>query len=254
MKLKTLFAWFLALLVVGLTQTACSSDNSDPVSAPSLPTDMVGTWDFDDFTLTLDAKGNGIIEYNGETDDPYDVFTYTYSATKGSIDALCLDHQSIIFDNVRIDADGRLVLTLQNGNASQTVSGTKHTFIAVSPNQMWGTWTLQKTGEDYFRFTKTDVTITHDGTANGTWRTSGSSVWITLDGVKYEYIRNITVTDNVMKAHVYSEGYWYPITLLHTDNGGNTESGGGASQETVDNGSSTGDATPGTSDGSYWGE
>ncbi len=260
MKLRNLLTWFIALFAVALTQTACSSDEDETASTPLLPTEFVGTWDFDDFTLTFDSEGNGVLEY-AEVDEsdpsavPYEVFNYDYSVTTGIIKALCLDNMTITFDDPHLDADGRLVITYGMGGTEKTASGTKHTFISISYNQMLGTWNLKDTNAEFFHFTKSNATVTSPYIVTGTWRTSGSSIWITIDGQAYEYIRNITIEGVEMKAHVYEDGHWYPRSFVHTDNGGNTESdGGGEGTEKVDNGNSTGDSKPGTSDGSYWGE
>ncbi len=261
MKLKTLFSWFIALLAVSFMLTACSSDEEDEKTEGAIPAQFVGTWGFDDFTLTLAADGNGVMEYidydpTDASARPYEVFNYSYSVTTGILYAQCVDNTAITFDNIHVDSEGHLVITYDMGGQQKTATGTKHTFISISANQMWGKWTLKETNAEYFRFTKSDVTISADGTTTGTWRVGGSSVWITLDGQTYEFIRNITVTGNEMKAHVYSnDGHWYPRTLVHTDNGGNTEAdGGGEDTEKVDNGTSNGGSKPDTSDGSYWGE
>lgn len=260
MKLKTLFSYFVALLAVSFTLTACSSDDEEEKTESAFPAQFVGTWNFDDFDLTFYADGNGVMEYTeyDPTDtstQPYEVFDCTYSATTGILKARCVDNTTILFDNIHVDSEGHLVITYEMGGRQMTGTGTKHTFISISANQMWGEWALKETNAEYFRFTKSDVTISANGTATGTWRVGGSSVWITLDGQSYEFIRNITISGNKMKAHVLSDGHWYPRTLIHTDNGGNTETDGeGEDTEKVDNGSSSGGSKPDTSDGSYWGE
>lgn len=273
MKLKKILTWPLLLLALTLSFAACSSDSEETVTTDgtSVPDDMAGVWDFADFTLTLDKTTYGIIEYtssgansilsvkssDGETatDESYDVFTYTYSAVSHTLTGLCLDHMSIIFEDVHLTSDGRLVLTYEMNGEQKTASGTKHTFLAVSKNQLLGTWNTAGTNAEYFNFADASASVMGYANRVDGWHVLGSSVWISIDGKNIEFIRHITITGNVMKAHVYTEGYWVPVTLLHTDNGGNDDTTGGSDKETIDNGSSSDGTSPDADhDGSYWGD
>ena len=67
MKLKHLFAWFVAFFALTNVFTSCSSDDDDDTLTTVVPDEMIGTWKFSELTLALEKDGKGSIT------------TYTYS-------------------------------------------------------------------------------------------------------------------------------------------------------------------------------
>ena len=263
MKIRHLFIWLVALTSLTVAFTACSSDDEHDVIETYVPDDIVGTWDFEDFTITIDQQTCGIVEYDKGGSFPVStrseaivipkVFTYTYNITKRQLVATCTDGKMFTLSDMQIDRDGKLVITCDVSGPLKTQRGTKHVYTAISQGQLMGRWYHE--GNEHFYFTATGVVLNGNDQTTGTWRTDGYSVWITVNGKETEYIRNITMQGNVMKAHVYDgDKYYQPLTLKQTDTGGNADGGGGDSKESIDNGSSTDSAKPNTDGGSYWGE
>jgi len=263
MKMKKLFIWLVALATLTVAFTACSSDDEPDVIETYVPDDIVGTWDFADFTITIDQQTYGIVEYDkggsftvstrSATIVIPKVFTYTYNLTKRQLIATCTDGKMFTLYDMQIDSDGKLVATYGESGAQKTQSGTKHVYTAISQGQLMGKWYLE--GNEYLYFTATGVVLNGNDQTTGTWRTDGYSVWIAVNGKETEYMRNITMQGNVMKAHVYDgDKYYQPLTLKQNDTGENADGGGGDSKESIDNGSSTDSTKPNTDGGSYWGD
>lgn len=263
MKIRHLFIWLVALSAMTFAFTSCSSDSELDVIETQVPSELAGTWDFQDFTITIDQQTYGIVEYDKDGSFKVStrsasvvipkVFTYTYNLTKRRLIGTCTDGKMFTLSDIHIDSDGKLVVTYGESGEEKTQSGTKHVYTAISQGQFMGRWYLE--GNEYFYFTATGVVLNGNDQTSGTWRTDGYSVWITIDGKETEYIRNIIMQGNVMKAHVYDGSKYYQLlTFKQNDNGGNADGGGGDSSETIDDGGKTDKTKPNTDGGSYWGE
>lgn len=265
MKLRHLFTWFAAIFALALAITACSGSDDAPDTVENhVPGELAGTWDFADFTLTIDQQERGFVEYtrggsftvNGtraSASTLYEVFTYAYNSTRRLLVCTCASGKSFTLSNVGLDGDGKLTVTYGASGAEKTRSGTRHVYTALERGRFMGKWYLE--GNEYFNFTATGVVLHGDGLNAGTWRTDGYSVWITIGDAETEYLRNVNMQGNVMKALVCDgKGYWLPVTLKQTDTGGNTDGGGGESKETIDEGSTDDNNKPDSKDDTYWGE
>lgn len=261
--MKHLFIWLVALTTLTVGFTSCSSDDEPDVIETYVPGELAGTWDFQDFTITIDQRTYGIVEYDKGGSFTVStrsasivipkVFTYTYNLTKRQLIGTCTDGKMFTLSDIQIGSDGKLTVTYGESGAEKTQTGTKHVYTAISQGQFMGKWYLE--GNEYFNFTATGIVLNGNGQNTGTWRTDGYSVWMTIDGKETEYIRNITLQGNVMKAQVYDGSKYYQLlTLKQTDTGGNSDGGGGDSKENIDNGGSTDSKKPDTDGGSYWGE
>lgn len=268
MKKKNLFTWLLALATLMTAPTACSSGSSNEPDRieTQVSSDLAGTWDFPDFTLTLDQKERGVVEYDKDgsfkvssttrssgTTTRYEVFTYSYNVTRGVLTCTCTDGKSFTISGVHLD-NGKLVVTYGEGDSEKTATGTKHVYTALEQGKFMGKWYLE--GNEYLYFTATGVVLYGNEQNSGTWRTDGYSVWTTVNGKETEMIRNVTMQGDVMKALVMCDGktYWQPLSLYKNDKGGNSGEGGGDSKETIDDGNSSGSNKPNDDDGKYWGE
>lgn len=191
----------------------------------TVPDEFVGSWDFDDFRLTIDKKAYGVLVYsNGSNlarstdDDLYDeaqnvVFTYSYNEAKNVLKCETTLHYKYTISNLQIGSDGKLTITHNFQGTTKVVSGTKHTYAAVTKDQLLGAWSFS--GVEFLSLTNDKAKIYEE--EEGTWRVDGSTVYVTIDGKEIAFLKNVEVNGNTMNAHVYSySSYWKPYTLTRS--------------------------------------
>ncbi len=183
----------------------------------SIPDEYVGSWDFADFRLTLEKKSNGILELSDGGNlarsteaNSNVVFTYTYNESKHTLTCKSIDYlHTYTIANVHLDSDGKLSITHNILGTARTESGAKHTYAAVSKSDLLGSWMVR--GEELLYFDNDKAQVYEQ--EEGAWRVEGSSAFITIEGKEIEFVKNIEVNGNTMKAHVYAWNVWKPFTL-----------------------------------------
>lgn len=185
----------------------------------TVPDEFVGSWDFDDFRLTIDKKSNGVVVFsNGSnvirsTESSSIVFTYSYSEAKNVLTCKSNTAYTYTVSDLHIGSDGKLTITHNFQGTTKTENGAKHTYAAITKEQVLGTWSYN--GVEIISLTNDKAKIYEE--EEGTWRVDGSTVYVTIDGKEIAFLKNVEVNGNTINAHVYSySSYWKPYTLTRS--------------------------------------
>ena len=177
-----------------------------------IPDAFVGTWDFDGFQLNLEKNTYGLVTYTNS--DNYFGFTYGYREDTNILYCNTFSILHYTIKDIHLDADGNLVITHNFNDNDVTVTGTKHTFATVTKEQLMGKW-ISSDNDEVLNFKENEAVIYED--ESGTWRIDGCNVYVTINGKEKDYVRNIEVSGNTLKANIYLMGYWRPYTLTRVD-------------------------------------
>ncbi len=146
MKLKHLFAWFVAIFALTTVFTSCSSnDDEDDTVTTSVPDEMIGTWkfsgetleEFTGVTLELGKNGKGSITtyiYYDEDENSsaslsrrtimeYKLFKYTYKPGSKTLNATSLTDQTTFTIRNMFVENNKLNMTITLNDTEQVLSG-----------------------------------------------------------------------------------------------------------------------------------